>query len=64
MSYLQIDTIKYGNKPWVVANNTVTPVGKLIEKLQQYPPDIPVVLKTETNKYGTVGVIKETGDMI
>lgn len=64
MSYLQIDTIKYGPTPWEVANNTATTVGKLIEKLQQYHPDMPVVLKTETNTYGTVGVIKKIGDMI
>lgn len=48
MSYLQIDTIKYGHKPWEAANNTVTIVGKLNEKLQQYPPDMSVVLKIET----------------
>ena len=35
MSYLQIDTIKYGHKPWEAANNTVTTVGKLIEKLHK-----------------------------
>ena len=59
MSYLQIDTIKYGHKPWEAANNTVTTVGKLIEKLQQYPSEIPVIIQNESDMYSLVGIIKE-----
>lgn len=47
MSYLQIDTIKYGDKPWEAASNTITTIGKLIEQLQQYLSDMPVILQTD-----------------
>lgn len=59
MSYVQIDTIKYGNKPWDAANNTITTVGKLIKQLQQYPSDMPVILQTDRDVYSMVGIIKE-----
>ena len=59
MDYLQIDAVKYSSKASDTAEFTSMTVGKLVEKLKQYDPGLPVVIKTGWDEYGLVGQVDE-----
>lgn len=63
MDYAELGVWQDGSDPQEVARSTVNTVGSLIEQLQKLDPQLPIVVKFNSEMYGGLAGVRHKEDI-